>query len=80
MSSLPVHRPGDLGSLCFSGPLGLVLCLLLNFLPYIHTKKVRTYSYIYIYIYIYMKVNMDKIQQYEASRKNIIQIGEYIMM
>ena len=27
-----------------------------------------------------MKVNMDKIRQYEGSRKNIIQIGEYIMM
>ena len=27
-----------------------------------------------------MKVNMDKIRQYEDSRKNIIQIGEYIMM
>ena len=25
--------------------------------------------YIYIYIYIYMKVNMDKIRQYECSRK-----------
>ena len=25
-----------------------------------------------------MKVNMDKIRQYEGSRKNIIQIGEYI--
>ena len=23
----------------------------------------------YIYIYIYMKVNMDKIRQYEGSRK-----------
>ncbi len=29
-------------------------------------------------IYIYMKVNIDKIQQYEGNRKNIIQIGEYI--
>ena len=36
--------------------------------------------HIYIYTYVYMKVNMDKIQQYEGSRKNIIQIGEYIMM
>ena len=27
-----------------------------------------------------MKVNMDKIRQYEGCRKNIIQIGEYIMM
>ena len=27
-----------------------------------------------------MKVYMDKIRQYEGSRKNIIQIGEYIMM
>ena len=28
-----------------------------------------------------MKVNMDKIRQYEGSRKKkIIQIGEYIMM
>ena len=32
-------------------------------------------------MYIYIKVNMDKIRQYEGSRKkNIIQIGEYIMM
>ena len=27
-----------------------------------------------------MKVNMDKIRQYEGRRKNIIQIGEYIIM
>ena len=27
-----------------------------------------------------VKVNMDKIRQYEGRRKNIIQIGEYIMM
>ena len=27
-----------------------------------------------------MKVNIDKIRQYEGSRKNIIQIGEYAMI
>ena len=30
--------------------------------------------------YLYMKVNMDKIRQNEGSRKNIIQIGEYIIV
>ena len=30
---------------------------------------VHIYIYIYIHTYIYMKVNMDKIRQYEGSRK-----------
>ena len=44
-----------------------------------HTHTPHTHTHIYIYIYIYMKVNMDKIRPYEGSRKNIIQIGEYMM-
>ena len=31
-------------------------------------------------ILTYMKINMNKIRQYEGSRKDLIQIGEYIMM
>ena len=52
-----------------------VFCL--HFHRYIIEFIIR---YIYIYIYIYMKVNIYTIREFEGCRKNIIQIGEYIMM
>ena len=36
---------------------------------------IQTHTYIYIYIYIHTHTHM-----HEGSRKNIIQIGEYIIL